>query len=414
MLGRALVELGWQLDVVTLEPDGIQATSTAGLRIERVFPGFYAALLRWAKKRKFTPTQEASSAVSTNDSGTIEPGIPGRGLNWKGRAEVRLRSMLGYCIYPDIRAEAMPFLRSRIERMLRAHEYDLAILSHEPPLALDLVNLFRKQDVPVIADLGDPVCAEYTPRRWRRRALGLEATVCRHASAIVVTTDATRQFLGARHAGALTKAIVVPQGFEPRDKQEAFAASRHVSTGQDLRVVYTGRFYRFRDPRETISAITATPGVQLVLAVPNLPDWLDPEQFRSPSIKLGPSLSHQAARALQGTADILLVLGNDYPAQTPGKLYEYFAWPIPILYVARHSNDPAAQLVTELKRGMVARGADQIATALVALRDMHRAGRMQAAFDLSHESVSPYTWRELARRYSGLMTAVARRDAPKP
>lgn len=416
-LAEALAGQGWRVDVVTLARPGASAVRGPGLRIIPVFPGFYAALLRrWQARRPASTGSAAGAALPPR--ARADHAVAG--LNWKGRLERRVRSVLGYWLYPDLRREAVPFLRRCVGRLVGRNRYALAILSHEPPLALALLDLLAARGVPVVADLGDPVCAIYTPRRWRRHALRLEAKVCERAAAVVATSEATLQLLRARHAGFGAEAEVIPQGFEPVLSRADPMGAPPASAGGDMRVVYTGRFYPFRDPTETIRAVIATPGVELQLAVPDMPASLDQDVFRADCIRVRRGMAHEQARALQATADVLLVVGNDDPAQTPGKLFEYFALPVPILYVARHPRDPGAQLVEELRRGLVARGQAEIEQALARLRDDWRAGRTGSTFDLSPEPVAAYAWPALARRYSLLMQRVAVRhgticnDAPAP
>ena len=101
---------------------------------------------------------------------------------------------------------------------------------------------------------------------------------------------------------------------------------------------------------------------------------------------------------------MLVVLGNDDPTQTPGKLFEYFALPVPILYVTRNAEDPAARLVQSLDRGIVVPADGQaIAEVLADLRNARNAGELQRRFDLSRERVAEFSWDALAARYAGLL-----------
>lgn len=397
MLARQLADLGWQLDVVTFSSAGGGTTEPGNPRVHRVFPGPYEGLLERARAGGRLP---AAGADSRADDDTRHPVA---GLNWKGRIDRGLRAISSWCLYPDLRREGLPFLRAHVKRLVRQGKYAVAILSHEPPMALELRPMLQRAGIPVIADLGDPVLAGYTPRRWRRRAWRLEADVCLRADRIVVTSDATKTLLSSRHAMPEAKIGVVTQGFHPGGKVTAAGSS-----GLPLRLAYTGRFYRFRDPGPVLDAVRATPAVRMVLAVPQMPAWIDPSRLPASVFDIRGQIDHQEAIAMQASADVLLVIGNEDPAQVPGKLFEYFGHPIPILYVVQHADDAGARLVARLKRGLVA-APEQAAleSVLVRLAQYKREGTLRDRFDLSPEAVAEYSWAGLAERYSTLIKETA-------
>lgn len=414
-LSRELVRLGWDIDVLTWQARGGANLSPHGpfpgaLNIYPVYPGPYHALIGWLQQRRraaMAAERAGDSAVATRPA--REGAMPKR-LNWKGRVDAMTRSALGAFMYPDLRREGLPFLRARVRRQLSQRQYAAVVLSHEPPFALELLDAVRAAGVPAIVDLGDPVRAVYTPARWHARASKLEAKVCALATAVVVTTCATARMLTARHGRAESDFEVVSQGFDPRPLRQTSAVVRMEETARPLRLVYTGRFYRFRDPRPVLDAVCESRDVQLALALPELPDWLDARQLHGSSIELHLRLSHQASLALQDSADVLLIIGNDDPAQTPGKLFEYLAVPAPILYVTDHPSDEGARLVQSLKRGLVVPSRrSEVMRALCHLQRLRRDGCLSSTYDLSPSSVASYSWGTLARRYSELIARTVSR-----
>ena len=409
-LSRELAALGWAVDVVTLErPETTAGLQSPSLRVFPVFPGPYAALLRLVQARSsHSGIHLAADAAQANSNQLTERrDHEQQRLNWKGMLEAAVRRLLGFGLYPDLRAEAVPFIRACVRELAGTHRYAAAVLSHEPPLALGLSDILHRSRIPVIADLGDPVCAAYTPRRWRRRALEVEGEICSHAAAVVTTSEATLQLLQGRHPHFSAEATVIPQGFDPSPRGESLVKPIPLRPDGPMRIVYTGRFYRFRDPSETIRAVRATSGIELVMAVPDVPAWLDQQLLRAPSIRLTARLRHEEARSLQNTADVLLVIGNDDPTQTPGKLFEYLGVGAPIIYVTRHQDDPGAQLVRVLRRGIVVQGMAETSAALACLREQRKEGGFQSRFDLSGESVKTYSWPASAKRYSDLISRLA-------
>lgn len=151
----------------------------------------------------------------------------------------------------------------------------------------------------------------------------------------------------------------------------------------------------------------------LDIATPQSPDWLPADLLESSAVQVRYGLDHSVCLELQASADVLLVIGNDEPGQTPGKLFEYMGASAPILYVTGAKNDPAAALVATLRRGVVvANDPGQIFTALQRLCGLHRAGKLHEAFDLSEERVHEYSWQALAARYSALLQNVIRSHHP--
>lgn len=411
-LSHALARLGWQIEVVTFEPHEAGAFAR-NPRIHGANPGPYRASVRWLQQRCSRLETRINHAGEGEDSACSERSVATARLNWKGQIDRLLQLLLGWWLYPDLRREGLPFLRSRVRHLLNCGGYAAVILSHEPPLSLEILDTAMEAGLPVIADLGDPVCTIYTPPRWQARAYRLERKVCNTAAAIVTTSRATMALLVQRHGELPPDSEVISQGFDPVAPQNAKIRTAP-ETRNSLRVVYTGRFYRFRDPSQVISAVQAVAGVTLALALPEFPDWLAGDWQQAACFEMHQRLSHAGAVELQRSADVLLVIGNDDPAQTPGKLFEYLAIDAPILYVARREVDPGAELVRELKRGIVVpSNVEAIAEALLLMRELHLCGNLASQFDLSPETVGPYSWDSLANRYSSLLARVVSKSAKK-
>jgi glycosyltransferase involved in cell wall biosynthesis len=375
------------------------------LRVFEVYPGPYQATInaRMRNKRRQADNRERG------ESGFSSHPMNGS-LNWKGRLEAFLLRMSKYWIYPDLRRESLPFLVAGVKKRLNQEAYSAVVFSHEPPLSLEAMLKVRPHIIaaPVIVDLGDPVLIGYTPKRWRVRALKLERSTCSVADAIVVTSKATRTLLQARHPESGSKLHVITQGFECR-ADNATAAVVPTSIPDCLKLAYTGRLYRFRDPEIFLSSLAQLGFAHLFMALPEVPDWLDVELINNPNVTQVGRLSHKDALVLQQDADVLVVFGNKDAAQTPGKLYEYFALQKPILYVYQDASDEGAALVKRLNRGLaVANNPADICTALEQLQRCKCEGIFSEQFDLSRHAVSHYTWSALARRYGALLSTLPR------
>ncbi len=397
-------------DVHVLAPDLVVDPSDSideppGVVVHRCSPGGLTAQIHEYRRRRIDarPVENAAPVVTT-------PAPVASSLNWKGRLHRNLDLGLGYFMYPDSTSQWLPPARAQLRRLLPALRPDVLIASHEPAGVLQLA-LDSRGDAPWIADLGDPVLADYTPVRWHRRAHALEARVCHEASHVVVTTEATRARLLRRHGAAPSRISVVSQGFDaPRERPPRSAAMTDPGT---LELFYGGRFYPFRDPTALIQAVGAVPGVRLRIASPELPDEIQRLCLANPAQveRLG-RLSHEATLALQRTHDVLVNLGNRSPDQTPGKLFEYFGACRPILHLSSSPGDPAESIVTRQARGWSRPNeTPAIVEALIGLLERKRAGGLEAGLDLGFDSVAAYRWSALARRIERLLPWPAARTA---
>lgn len=386
-------------DVHVLAPDLVVDPSDSidvppGVTVHRCSAGGLTAQIHEYRRRRMDARPPVAAAPAETEPG---PSPAGPSLNWKGRLHRNLDLGLGYFMYPDSTSQWLPPARAQLRRLLPSLRPDVLIASHEPAGVLQLA-LDARGDTPWIADLGDPVLADYTPARWHRRAHALEARVCHEADHVVVTTDATRDALLRRHGAHASRISVVPQGF---DAGRGPPRPRGVATDPGtLELFYGGRFYAFRDPAALIRAVDAVPGVRLRIASPELPDEVQRLCLANPEqVELLGRLSHEAALALQHSRDVLVNIGNRSPEQTPGKLFEYFGAGRPVLHLSSTPSDPAELLVARHRRGWsCANDAAAIADTLGSLLERKRAGRLDAGLDLGPDAVAEYDWRSLARR----------------
>jgi glycosyltransferase involved in cell wall biosynthesis len=353
-LTRELVRSG--VEVHVLAPDlPVTACSLevpAGVVVHRCNAG---GLAGWLARRRAQPSAQSTHDVDIGPASTTNAPGARATLNWKGRLHKWLDALIGLWCYPDSRGQwrqpAYPALR-RVVAELRP---DIVISSHEPAMCLEL-GLHVAADVKVwLADLGDPVLAPYTPKRWRRRANRLEARVCGSASSISVTTGGTRDLLIARHGMAPEKVFVLRQGYD--DSSSGNPWTPHLKTleeGGDVHLLYTGRFYPFRDPLALFEAVAAQPRVRLTVVAPEVKtEYLEFAERSGGRIVFMGEQPHHRVLELQSECDVLVNIGNALNAQTPGKLFEYLGSGKPILHCYSVDADPASALVEEWGRGWV-------------------------------------------------------------
>ncbi len=414
-LARELASQGHQVHV--LAPDhpgyGPKGGFPEGLEtavVHRTFPGPFAWLLAHRPRRSPNAPVPASQSVAKPTDSLSESSAPAS-LNWKGRLVARITKVYAAAFFPDVRSEWNPWARRAMLPLLKAFDPDVVIVSHEPAGALTLGLMAKKRGYRLVADLGDPVCAPYTPVRWRRRALTLERDVCHQADLVTVTTEATRELLTTRHAVESSNIHVMTQGFDGSLPARGPHVPAVTMDQNRLELLYTGSFYSFRRSTQLIDAVIRTPGVRLTIASSAVPEPVVDAARRHPdAIRLLGFLRHTDVLMIQRDAHVLVNLANDDPTQVPGKIYEYLGAQRPILHVGGHPADAAAALLKRVHAGWVCiDDADAIA-ALLAERLQERLQPIPPERKSRDEkAISRFAWSvhasELVDRISALSGA---------
>lgn len=345
-------------DVHVLAPDvngygaGQLPELPQSVTVHRCSPGPVTGFLvaRQRRNRHGSPAADAPIAgpritgKEEHGLGSVPP------LNWKGRAFERINRVLSWLLYPDLRAEWQLPARKALTRLLREISPDVVISSHEPPVSIPLGLHASMNGFTWVADLGDPVLAPYTPRRWRGKATRLERALCMQADLVTVTSAATQETLQKRHGLTCERVMILTQGYDHRLEG---APEAPVPFDRDrLELVYTGSFYAFRRAELLLDAVSCTPGVRLTIATIKAPASLvEYASARPESIRLLGFVGHRDALMLQRNADVLVNLANADPVQVPGKVYEYLGASAPILHIGDNPDDAAAVMLHELGVG---------------------------------------------------------------
>jgi glycosyltransferase involved in cell wall biosynthesis len=403
-LVRELALLGHDVHVLTpdLGDPGVVFPSAPGtVHLHRVFAGPLARLLR---PRHSSP----SSGAGVPQPQAVAPGR----LNGKGRLAAWLKRCAGFVLYPDARAEWTPWAAAAMDRLLVALNPDVVVTSHEPASTLPLGRRARRKGFAWVADLGDPVCAPYTPARWRRRAMALEEAVAAEADAVLVPNDAARRLLTERHPSLAPRCMVLSQGYD--DRRETGGEVAPAPPNDRLELLYAGRLYRFRDPANLLRALVAVDGVRLtmVLADPP-PDGMTGAAHQDGRLRILGPLAHADVQALQQATDVLVSLGNHgMPEQVPGKVFEYLGTRKPILHIYTGEDDAAAGILGQFRRGwQCADDAHAIEALVRGLRQRQQAGRLTEGLQLA--PAPAYAISALGQRLAGLLiTAAARARRP--
>jgi len=405
-LARELQLLGHEVHVLTADLGGTTPglpVLPADIHVHRTYPGPVRGMLAWLRKRR---QRKIDAGLVADDATAGEPGALAAAIrpprNWKQRISEGIQAVAQYIHFPDVRGEWRPWGRRGLIRLLDTLAPDVVISSHEPATTIELALLARRRGIRWIADIGDPVLAAYTPRRWRRRAARIEAAMCRDAELLTVTTDATATLMQARY-GRHHGILVLPQGYDPR---RVPAAIEGMFDPDRLELLYTGSFYSFRRPDPLLAALRAVPHARLTIAAISVPEAVLEAARRAPDqVRLLGFRPHDAILDLQRGADLLVNISNDDMTQIPGKVNEYLGACRPLLNLGP-GNDPVSAEIERLSRGWNCRNdVDAIAGCLSMLAAAKREGRLERALDLSADRVAGISWGALAARLDTALRA---------
>lgn len=408
-LVRELSAAGHEVHVLTADAEqdapGLPAIPDT-IRVHRTFAGPIRGTLALHQKyrrrhpRKTRPGTGASAAPADAPLAAVA-----QRRSWKLRLVEIVQAVGAVVHFPDLRGEWRYWGRRALRRLVDEIDPDVVIASHEPATTLELA-LGLRRDRAWIADLGDPVLAPYTPRRWHGRARSIERKVCRRAAAIIVTTEGTAALLHRRH-GRTHDIHVLTQGFDlvPAEPQPA-----EVFDAERLELLYTGSLYAFRRIDALLAAVVSTPGARLSIAAVSIPPHVASCAREHPAqIRLLGFLPHLTARALQQQCDVLVNLANDDPIQVPGKFYEYLGAGRPILHLGDPA-DPVGRRIAELGRGWVCAQEDNAIAGLLARLVRAKAGRkLDAGLRLDDSDSVVHSWQRLGMELDKIVREVGAR-----
>jgi len=341
---RELPRFGWSCTVVCagrrdywVTDETLEARVPAGTEVIRVEGG--SALAAWLRVRGQDRGRRSGATFS------------------------RLRAISDWWLLPDSYAgwasRAARVARRRMER----GDVDV-LLSSSPPDSAHLAawRARRGLAVPWVADFRDPWVGLHLrkpPTSWHRaRQQRLEARVLDSADRVLAASRTHAEQLMRRApapgaAGSRAERVVhLPNGFEPAP--DPAGEARAVAGTPYFRLVFTGTLSQMPETEVLLEALHELLArrpelrrrVRARLAGPYDRGYEDRAAALGLTgiVEFSGSLSHDAARALQAQADLLLLWKPpDMPTMVPGKLYEYLASGRPVVAMLP-AGDEAAEL----------------------------------------------------------------------
>ncbi|HEY0829324.1 MAG TPA: glycosyltransferase, partial [Bacilli bacterium] len=256
-MAKYLVQFGWEVHVLTVEPAyhvSLDPTLLNGLpssvfihRTKELSPGKLA---------------NVSSSSITGDKPN---------LSITGRIKKLLRSAVKgvkpYILIPDDQILWFPAALRKGLRIMSEYKMDM-IFSTSAPYTNHLVGLYlkRKTNKPWIADFRDPWTQNMhrTSIRWREWLEDrLERMVLRESDVCLTVTPSFAANFKQKFSAEIKRVEVIHNGFDPEDYEIGEGLSGTRELGREGRLpsrevctfIYTGIFYKERNPRLFLKAI---------------------------------------------------------------------------------------------------------------------------------------------------------------
>ena len=370
-MARYLGERGWELDVITSEPDSIDApdwgrladlppgtrvygVSTPEVPIARVIGSIWRVLRRFRSNRPAESRQAASGVTRGRD---VQPASLARSeIRWSlTEWRTYVRAYNAWMASVELRQWARR--TSALARHLVAKDvYDAIISSGPPNAAHEAARLIsRYSRIPFVADMRDvwslvQECLEpFASPLLLHLARQAERRVVEEAALVVANTEAVRSAMIDVYPQARDRILAVMNGFD----EDPLPASRH---GRQFVVAHAGTIYLDRDPtclfraaREVIEALRLSPD-QFALEFIGANDrsislaaMAEAEGIAAFLHEDGPRPRAQALEFLS-RATMLVILPQSWDMSIPAKLFEYVRFDAWLLALTERNSATASVL----------------------------------------------------------------------
>lgn len=270
----------------------------------------------------------------------------------------------GNLFIPDARVGWVKPVLKEVEKLWQQHRFE-ALITTGPPHSIHLVGLkFKKQFPKVrwIADFRDPWTtigyhqALYLSEFAQKKHLQLEKEVLQNATEILVTSEATKKEFLSKTKQPIH---VLTNGYE--ETSSTYNELKKYESEQ-FAISYIGSWLTNRNPiifwevlQELIQeqeAFAKKFTLQIAGKVSEDITETIKEFGLMDYIRFFGYVSHQEARAIQATSNLLLLIEIDSPETKciiPGKLFEYLSARKPILAIGPEGSD--VQTILEETKG---------------------------------------------------------------
>jgi len=383
-LSKELARAGIKVDVLTIRYPG-RIEDLPGIRVYRTFPG---------------PFNKTVFKALSNPS-VFSAKVRRTGVFLMAKKLYRaVRRFLEYLMAGDTRNEWFFIAYFKALKLLKENRYDFVITSHEPVVDTLIGLALKRKGIKWIADLADPISAEYYPTFWRPILRKLERKVLEQADAVIVTTEGLKKNY-ERQANQRDKILVITQGFD----LEFFRSSMRSVRNDKFTLAYTGSFYKdFRNPSafaEALKRLAFDFELRLAGRLEGFLSFFYPIRHR---VRYYGILTHKEVLEIQASSDVLVYLGNRLRNQIPGKIFEYLGSKRPILCIIQNKNDPVAELVKNLGIGEVCfNEAEEIYEAINKFYKLWVDKKLDTEYHYDESKIKEFSWQHQSQKLLDFM-----------
>lgn len=338
---------GWQVSVLTLQPGGGEPLDRSLL--ERLPAEIEVKTTRACYPLRWLARLKRSAAPQGRETGAGRAETPTDRKPAAGAGASIRSSIIDIFSVPDQDSGWWPIATWAGIRLARAKKIK-AIVSSGPPHTSHLVALSIKVATgrPWVADLRDPWARATWAGRGKlaSRLNQLAERLCvRRADRVVLNTPRLLADFRSFYADlAPAKFCCITNGFDedllgmarpPRDRTSA--------GGKRIRLTHAGNFYGNRNPTPLLEALRdlvqsgrmGAEELEIVLIGTSDEQLQLAERVKrmglSEIVRLEPKVPHLEALEISAQSDVLLLIQQEAPLQTPSKLFEYMALKKPVL-----------------------------------------------------------------------------------
>jgi len=343
-MAKYLGSFGWEPHILTVEPEYHVSLDHSLLT---QLPD--DVVIHRTREFSIGAPPAAAAATTAVSSKQQEPDHVSLKGSIKAKLFPFLKQSKKYVLIPDDQVLWFPYAIKKGLEVIKQHQID-AMVSTSGPYTNHLVGLSlkRKTGLPWIADFRDPWTQNmHRPGIAWRESLEerLERKVLGESDLLLTVTHSFAANFQKKFGNVIKRVEVIHNGFDPEDYSELTTIQ---GDPQRCTFIYTGIFYKERNPRLFLKAIYQLieegkinrDSIELKFAgvfdYPGYTENMDcvRELGLEDVVKVLGHLPHQQALVEMKKSDILLLVGDTAPGSgdyIPGKLFEYMAIGNPIL-----------------------------------------------------------------------------------
>ncbi|MEM9950294.1 MAG: glycosyltransferase [Chloroflexota bacterium] len=315
-----------------------------------------ARIIRWANLSRYLADNNYDVSILTTEFSECDRSLDASLIDIVNHPNIEIHRIVQRSCH-STRPEIFSWLRKAyvaVRELTSKKSYDV-LLSSALPIFPNLVASLvkRNRHIPLwFADYGDPWSTSRTIGQGPMKKFVeqiLEREALRVADGLILTTPLAKDIFYPVY-NRPDDIHIIPNGASYFHLSADWTSKHRIlSEDDDLVILYTGSFYRTREPNKLFDGLSQVEHVHLHVVGRHRMDveTIAKDCNVQSKITLQPYTEQDRIVEMQQEADVLLLTSWPVPEQISGKIYEYLRTNKPILYVTDHEDDLAAQILRE-------------------------------------------------------------------